>query len=397
MNKFFKAAVSSLLVLLLAMVSGAAAVAAEDRAEVVERLLDLSGMNTMVDGFLAAANQQLAAQAGQLEESQGRHLQEIMKAVFAPEQIRAAVGASIAGGYDDVHAAAVLEWYGSELGSRVRAEEERAQRPEFAVELARFIEASQAESPNPERVKIAGAIEQGQQAGLLSLRLVTELLRGMLRGATVMAPGDARVPTSNEIETVLAQQVGQLGPALELQMALSFLFSGRNLSVAENRRYLEYVESDAGQWFYERTRDGLANAMARSGRAFGDHTAVWTQDQWAAEPGDGSKAQLATAADEGRSFSAGNSALECIDEAYRRRSACSQGVCFGSSKAFAEACFEAATSDASLCAGVPGLDDLRVTVYWRVARCEERGTVDTACNASFGALQEHCARTAAAH
>jgi hypothetical protein len=182
-----------------------------------------------------------------------------------------------------------------------------------------------------------------------------------------------------------------LRPDLQTQMVISYLFSGRNLGIDENRRYLEFLESDAGQWFYRQTNAGLVNAMARAGRAFGSHSSAWIQDYQASQSADVSAPERKAAADEGRAFANENDQATCIDSAYNRRQACTETACFGYARVYGQACLATAKPDSSLCNAVPGPDSLTNTIFWRVERCEARGTVDAACDATFGAVQEYCA------
>lgn len=392
---WIKLAIGACLVAIVASLSSPGvghAVAARSGSHQVEirRLLDRSGMTETIERFSRSAREQMAVQEMPLESEDEKHVQEIFQAVFAADVIRDHVIDALERDYEPGYVAELERWFESDLGAMIRDEEIRAQSPESTADLMKFAQASEVQSPNPERVELAKQINEARGASKLSVRLVTEILRGMVMGTAVVADVDGKIPTVDELEAVVKQQVGQLESQLEPQMVVSFLFSGRNLSLSDNRKYLEHLQSDAGQWFYARSGDGLVSAMVLAGRAFGNHTSAWVQDLRGAASAEATEARLASAADEGRAYGASKPASSCIDEIERRRRACAVDVCFAESRAFADGCFARAKPDAQACKGVPGTEDLAKTIYWRLSRCGDRGMADGSCDAAMGALQRHC-------
>lgn len=364
--------------------------AASNREASVERLIDRSGMKESIEIFSKSARQQIAAQSATLESEYDRYMQEIFQAVFSAERIRSHVVKALVRDYDPVHVAELDRWFDSELSQNIRDEEVRAQTAEATPDLLEFVKASESQPPNPERLELAKKINASRGASKLSHRLVVEVLRGMITGTAVLSQVDGHVPTSVEIEAMVESQTGDLDALLEQQMVVSLLFVGRNFSLSDNRKYLEHIESDAGKWFYSRSGEGLVSAMVLAGRAFGNYTAAWVQDQSGAESPDNTEDRRAKAAAAGREFAASNAAMACVDKVYEQRRACEDVVCFAQTRAFGEACLAAATPDAGLCADVPGTDDLARTVYWRLSRCDARGTPDVYCDGAIGTLQVHC-------
>jgi len=355
----------------------------------VRGLLVSSGMDGMIEGFAIAARNQMSYREGQLDSLEGQHVFEIYEAVFAPDRFRELVIDAVMRDYDPVHIYTVAKWFDSDMGSRFRDELLYAQSAEATEELLKFAEATQKQAPNPERIEIATRINDARGAAVLSKRLVEEMLRGMMNGTAVLSSIDGRIPTQAELDAAVEAQVEGLGPLLEQQMVASFLFSGRNLSIANNRAYLAHLESDAGQWFYTQTGDGFVDSMVQAGNAFAIHTFAWSQDA-AAEATQNAK-EFAAAGEAGGAFASSNTQSACIDEAYRQRKACTELLCIGKVKSFTAACLSAAKPDASLCSDVPGTGDLATTIYWRADRCSALGTSDPNCNAVVGSLQDHCA------
>lgn len=371
--------------------AAATAEAQSGRSAEIRRLLDGSGMDAMIEEFAIAARNQMPHREDQPDDVERQHVLEIYEAVFAPERFREQVIDAVMRDYDPVHVAGVARWFNSDMGAKFRDELLYAQSAEATEELLKFAEASQKQAPNPERVEIAIRINTARGASALSKRLVEEMLRGMVNGTAALSSVDGRIPTQAELDATVEAQVGDLGPLLEQQMVASFLFIGRNLSIANNRAYLAHLESDAGKWFYTRTADGFVDSMVQAGNAFAIHTTAWSQDATAEASENWNAKEFAAAGEAGGAFASSNTQSACIDEAYLQRKACTDLLCVGKVKRFTAACLSTAEPDASLCSDVPGTGDLATTIYWRADRCSARGTSDPNCNAVAGSLQEHCA------
>ncbi|MCP4037633.1 MAG: DUF2059 domain-containing protein, partial [bacterium] len=223
MNASTKRSTWVLALLMAGLLAGSTA-AADDREQRVQRLMEVSGLGEMVDSFITLVSEQMALRAEQLAGAQGVFVRDSFEAVFAPEPIRRRVLATLIENYEAEHAQAMLTWFESDLGRRFRDEESAAQRLEAQEALLEFIAAMQAQAPNPDRVDIAVRIDRGRQASFLAQRLITDFMRGILRGTTVVGTVEGPVPTPSEIDAAVEEQFGQLGPVLQNQMMVSYLF-----------------------------------------------------------------------------------------------------------------------------------------------------------------------------
>jgi hypothetical protein len=131
--------------------------------------------------------------------------------------------------------------------------------------------------------------------------------------------------------------------------------------------------------------------MARAGKAVGDHMAAWGQRKEFAAATEGAEELRQAAMREGEAFGKGTTQSRCTDAAFQRREDCREFMCFGRTRVFLESCLDTSEEEASLCAGAPSSDDLVGSIYWRVGRCEQRGTTSPACTDLMGTIQEYCA------
>ncbi len=372
----------------------ATAAAEDERGEVVRRLLVASGTDAVIDSFIASVTEQMQMRASELAGGEGPFLREAFEAVFAPGPMRQRVIEHFEEHWDATHARAALDWFESPFGKKVRAEEAYAQSAEAERPMRDFVAAMESEPPNPDRVALAIGINRARASSTLSYRLLYEFMLGLSQATIATSPTEGAMPTPQEIEASVREQLGALEPVLAEQMAVFYTFMGRNLTLDENRAYLEHVESQAGQWFYPEMSHGLVEAMGRAGQAFGMHVTAHMErvraDAQAAEADDSDTDRKTTIA-EARTFAAGVEAAACVDEIYGRRRACLEPSCVALVPMFADSCFEVATRSPGLCDGVPSDLESVVSIFWRADTCAERKQNNSACSATLASLQRHCA------
>ena len=306
--------------------------------------------------------------------------------------MRSAIVASVRENFDASKAKAALAWYQSELGMKIRAADARAQTPEGHAEVVAYSQGLQSTPPDPERLELAGRLDAGTRSTETSMRIIAALMRGMLGGLSALAPEGQEVPAAAEINGMIDQQLSQLAPMVQSQSLVFLLFTSHDLSLAEIRSHLAFVESDAGQWFHQQLAGGFTRAMSRAGKAMGDYFAA-TTDRAKAQAAE-TKTEGEVGRLEGEAFGKSSDQTACLNEAFVKRNACRDFVCFARTRSFLEACLDTSRKDAALCRGVPKSEDLAASVYWRLDRCEQRGTTTSACNELMGTIQERCAAQA---
>jgi len=366
-----------------------ATAAGAEPEKVIHQLLDLSGTSEMIESFPALVDQQIANQVGKLEGEDGVFLRQALMAAFDPARIRTSIVAALRESYDDAKARSALEWEQSDLASRVRAEELRSLRPEAQQELALFAQSFQTTPPDPKRLELARRLDAASQSSALAVEIAMEFLRGLLGGIAAITPAENQPASPEDIDQLISQQMTQLGPIVQAQTLASLLFTSRHLSIDEFRSYIAYVESEPGQWFHLHLGAGLVRSIARGGGAVADHLAAWSQRRQFSDKQEAEQlCEIATA--EGHAFGKKTTQTACTDSAFERQNACHDFACFAKVRTFLESCLSTSRQDAGLCAGTPEPDDLASSIYWRLERCEQRGTTTSACNDLMGVIQDHC-------
>jgi len=371
------------------------------KAEVVEALLEQSGTDAVIHAFLANVEQEMEVRAPDFAGDEAAYVNHAFGAAFDEAAMRARVAETMLARYDDALAREALAWFESPTGTKIRKEESWAQSPEAATPMLEYIAALETDPMNPDRLAIAAEIDRARGSAALSHALLVAFMRGLSLATVGGAEGLGNQPSEAEIDASLSEQLEPLKTTLAEQMIVFYAFMGRNLSLTENKAYLEQLRSDSGQWFYREMSSGLGEAMARAGRAFGVHVATRleaVQAEREAMQSQSIEADRATTTSEARAFGAGHRAPACIDETAVRRRACADAVCVALVPAFAAGCFAAAAAagGAGECRDVPDPLDTAETVFWRVDTCGERDRNDVACHVALAALQDYCAGAPAA-
>jgi len=99
------------------------------------------------------------------------------------------------------------------------------------------------------------------------------------------------------------------------------------------------------------------------------------------------------ARDEARTFAAGKTGTDCVDESLRRLRQCSGVLCEARVRLFLGGCLDAAAESPQRCEGVPPRGEIIRTVRWSLDECARRGMPnDQPCTRLLQELQRHCGR-----
>jgi hypothetical protein len=99
----------------------------------------------------------------------------------------------------------------------------------------------------------------------------------MLAAATLAAP-ETDQPIAGYIDDLIAENHDQMREQIEFQILVTYQYTGRNLSSDELGRYLDFIESDAAQWFFENMVSAFTNALRKQGQDFAAELANWTEE-----------------------------------------------------------------------------------------------------------------------
>jgi hypothetical protein len=100
----------------------------------------------------------------------------------------------------------------------------------------------------------------------------------------------------------------------------------------------------------------------------------------------------AGAAAAGKTFGAGKTAQQCLDEGMARLAVnCDSIACQAKVRFFFEGCMEVATPTPALCEGAPGHTEIMKAAKWAADRCEKMGKKgDAKCTSLMTAVVPHC-------
>ncbi len=371
------------LLLVAALVFPAALVAAQDAATAssrVKELMEVTGLAESVRAMPAMAGQQGAAIGG--DDELGKSFQKAFASSFAAEPILAKTESELVAHYDPAHAAAILAWYASPLGKRVRTASEAVNTVVGQSELAAYAEGLQADPPSQQRLTLVAELDAATESTAQLTELVIQMSRSLTAGmARVMAPDDPAASSVADDELESMRQ--QLGPMMRNQIFVTLLFTLRNFTDEDVAAYLAFSGSEPYQWFNRRSFAGfLAGISGASGR-FAESFAPIVTAAIDVETRDRMQA-------EARAYGKGREDRECLGESLERDTACTGFECHVQNAGFLRACLEASSKRSDVCAGAPPNEDLQRSVLWRLQQCESIGRRDSFCRSLLGSLQKHC-------
>jgi hypothetical protein len=226
----------------------------------LDNLLERSGLGAQLHSLSAGVRVQFLRSRGELSGEDRVTIDRIVSARFAPEVLHARIRLELAQNLDGAKLSEALEWYGSSLGRRITGLELEA--------LFSGAHASELESirPSTRRLELLQRLDVGSGASETTVDVTITIVRSLLevfRPALNAAARPGRSRHEDPLADARTRTLDQIRRAYLVAMLLAY----RELSDDDLDRYVQFVESEAGQWYLSAVNGGLLSGVARAAEA----------------------------------------------------------------------------------------------------------------------------------
>ncbi len=224
---------------------------AQDQNDLIDRLIERSGIYEQVDllsSQLQAQMQEWADSGLQKAESLPEILSQFSKSDALKDKIRNKFNASIS--MED--AQEVLKWYESPLALRITQLEKQTATPEAMMAMQQQAENLYSQT---QRVEMIQKLDVATKATDASMKMVEDLTIVTKIRST---PG----VSIEEISSQAREDIEQYRDEYKKMTILSFLYAYQNLTDEELAQYIGFAESDLGQRYNKAVMDTLGVAFA---------------------------------------------------------------------------------------------------------------------------------------
>ena len=184
-----------------------------------------------------------------------RWLAQTLDAAFSPEAFAKPIRQALLDGYDGDSLSRVLVWYRSATGRKIARLEQAATEPGIAQARKVYLASLENEQPSDYRLVLIFSLDEGSRASEGTFAAEKAAVNGWNRGIEQILSVQERQEVA---QTQVALDVfrAQIRDMVSDDVLREMLYTYREASDVELRTYVEFLESDAGKWFFKTVYQG---------------------------------------------------------------------------------------------------------------------------------------------
>ncbi len=221
------------------------AVAAESRSAQIDAMLQLTGLEKLLEHVPGFAGDALAQGRGAIDPEVWQRLQRHLPTAFSAEYVRRSLRNHLRERLEPAAAAAYLDFLRSPL-ARTFAEQERLAAGSHEG-FRQFIDGLPKDFKASSRGRLLVRLDKATRTSLFSVDMQTAFFRAIFRAVDPLLEEDMRL-REGELERMASEVRNSLmGPTQEMTL-YSFAYAYRQISDGQLRMYVEKYESDSARW-----------------------------------------------------------------------------------------------------------------------------------------------------
>lgn len=216
----------------------------------------------------------------------------IIVTAFNPESIRSILADYISTRLSPEDMMSVISWLDSPLGKKITRMEEIASTPEAYTEMIATLPSLRLSADYEERLELVHEIDKSVKATDL---ILDRMLNMQVITITAMATAfpAMNLPTEAAIRANFEQNRNNISQAISREIALSILYTYRDISKDDLQEYIRFMKTDYGRRYHQVIQDGTNKAYVYCGKKFSDAVVKRINDKTAspAAPSRNARAQ----------------------------------------------------------------------------------------------------------
>jgi hypothetical protein len=231
---------------------------AETRA--LDNLLERSGLRAQLESLSAGVRVQFLRGRGRLSGQDRVTIDRIVSERFATEALYARIRLEFERNLDAAKLARVLAWYDSPLGRRITGLELAAPVSEDGPDAIADLDDLDNDRPSPRRLGLIERLDTRGGASETTVDVTMAIVRSLTRAFQPGIPAVARL-SRGQLEEEFARARNRTLERIKYACLVSMFSAYRSLSEQELEQYVQFVESEAGQWYMSVMNSTLLTAV----------------------------------------------------------------------------------------------------------------------------------------
>lgn len=228
-----------------------------DQARVLDDLLQRSGLRGQLGSLTAGIRAQFR-RAHRNQSSQDRiTIDRIVAERFSAETLYSRIKVEFQRNIDSGRLEKALAWYDSPLGKRITAHELAALVAAGGAEAVADLEQNR---PSSRRLDLIERLDEGGRASETTVDITVAIVRSLTVAFQPGLPAVAGL-SRDQLDRQIAQARNRTLEDMRRVCLVSMLLVYRSLSDEELDQYVQFVESEAGQWYMSVMNSALLTAI----------------------------------------------------------------------------------------------------------------------------------------
>lgn len=196
-------------------------------------------------------------------------INQIIRESFNPDTIRSILSEYISTRLSRSDMEAVIAWLDSPLGLKITRIEELASTPEAYREMATVVPSLKLAADYDERLELVHEIDNSVKATEL---IMDRMLNMQIITLTAMSSAfpTMELPSEKQIRENFEKNKPGIAQAVSREIALSILYTYRDISKDDIRAYIQFMKTDYGRRYHQVVQDGTNKAYTYCGKAFSE-------------------------------------------------------------------------------------------------------------------------------
>jgi Uncharacterized protein conserved in bacteria (DUF2059) len=223
----------------------------------LDALLERSGLGVQLESLSAVVRVQFQPAGRRLSGQDRLTIDRIVSERFAADALYARIRREFAQNLDAAKLTTALAWYNSPLGNRIIGLELAALVYNGGSEAVADLESNR---PLPRRLALIQRLDAGRGTSETTLDMTVAIVRSLTRAFQHSLPAVARLSPA-QLDEELTRARNRTLEQFRDACLVSMIFAYRTLSDHELDQYVQFVESEAGQWYMGMKNSTLLTAV----------------------------------------------------------------------------------------------------------------------------------------
>jgi len=234
----------------------------DDKGARVDEAMRVSGIRSHL-ALVRIRMKQILDEDARIDSDARRWLAQTLDVAFSPEAFAQSIRQALLDGYDGDSLSRVLVWYRSALGRKIARLEQAATEPGIAQARKVYLASLENKQPSDYRLVLIFSLDEASRASEGTFAAEKAAVNGWNRGIEQILSGQERQEVA---QTQVALDVfrAQIRDMVSDDVLREMLYTYREASDVELRAYVEFLESDAGKWFFKTVYQGQQALVERA-------------------------------------------------------------------------------------------------------------------------------------